>query len=87
MIGRSAYADHRVLPNQMVKIKQRQDNPQFAAMVEGVDESLGRIVAKLEALDLEHETIIIFTSDNGGMAAANFGWPKRVVECSPLIET
>jgi arylsulfatase A-like enzyme len=79
MLDEEAYAEYRVLPNQMVKIKQRQDNVQFAAMVESVDESLGRVVAKLRALDLEQDTIIILTSDNGGMSGANFGRPTRVV--------
>lgn len=72
-------SEYRVLPDQTVKIKQRQDNPQFAAMVESMDESLGRVMAKLEALGLSENTIIFFTSDNGGMAAANFGRPNRVV--------
>ena len=52
-------------------VKQRQDNVEFAGMVEAVDESLGRIRAKLRKLGLEKNTIIIFTSDNGGMAASN----------------
>ncbi len=52
-------------------VKQRQDNIEFAAMVEAVDESLGRIRTKLKALGLEENTIVIFTSDNGGMAASN----------------
>ena len=52
-------------------VKQKQDNIEFAAMVEAMDESLGRIRAKLKELGLEQNTIIIFTSDNGGMAASN----------------
>lgn len=52
-------------------VKQRQDNVEFAGMVEAVDESLARIRAKLKELGLEKNTIIIFTSDNGGMAASN----------------
>jgi len=84
MIQKDEYAGYRVLPNQMVKIKQRQDNPQFAAMVESVDQSLGRVVAKLASLRLEQNTIVIFTSDNGGMAAANFGRPDRVVDPAEL---
>ena len=73
------FAKFEVLPRRTVKIKQRQDNPAFAAMVESVDESVGRVLAALRELDLENDTIIIFTSDNGGMSAANFGNPKRVV--------
>ena len=45
-----------------------QHNPIYAAMIESMDESLGRIVAKLEALDLADSTLVIFTSDNGGLA-------------------
>ena len=52
-------------------VKQKQDNVEFAAMVEATDQSLGRIRAKLQELGLEKNTIIIFTSDNGGMAASN----------------
>jgi arylsulfatase A-like enzyme len=84
MLKEDAYSEYRVLPNQIVKIKQRQDNTQFAAMVESVDESLGRVVAKLKALDLEQNTIIILTSDNGGMSAANFGRPSRIIHPKKL---
>ena len=52
-----------------MKVKQKQDNVEFAAMVEAVDQSLGRIVAKLEELGIDDNTISIFFSDNGGMAA------------------
>ena len=52
-------------------VKQKQDNVQFAGMVEATDESLGRIRAKLKELGLEENTIIVFTADNGGMAASN----------------
>ena len=52
-------------------VKQKQDNVQFAAMVEATDQSLGRIRAKLTELGLDQNTIIIFTSDNGGMSASN----------------
>ena len=52
-------------------VKQKQDNVEFAGMVEATDQSLGRIRAKLKDLGLEENTIIIFTADNGGMAASN----------------
>lgn len=79
MIEKPAWAGFRVLPKRTVKIKQHQDNVQFAAMVTAMDESLGRIVEKLKALGLEENTIVVFFSDNGGMSAANFGRPSRVV--------
>jgi arylsulfatase A-like enzyme len=78
------YRDFKVLPDRMVKIKQVQDNVQFAAMVESVDESFGRVIARLKELELDRETIVVFTSDNGGMSAANFGNPARVVAPTKL---
>lgn len=74
-----AWSGFRVLPDRIVKIKQHQNNIQFAAMIESMDESLGRIVSKLDALGLSENTIIVFVSDNGGMSAANFGKPTRVI--------
>lgn len=79
-----AFQGHRVLPHRTVKIKQRQDNAQFAAMVESMDQSFGRVLTKLAALGIEDETIVIFFSDNGGMSAANFGRPGRVIPQSRL---
>ena len=73
------YEGYKVLPNQVVKIKQHQDNAQFAAMVESMDQSLGRVRAKLEELDIADNTIVVFFSDNGGMSAANFGNPRTVI--------
>lgn len=50
------------------KTKMIQDNPVYAGMVESVDESLGRIMATLESLGIDDNTIIIFTSDHGGLS-------------------
>ena len=41
--------------------------PEYAATVEAVDASIGRIMAKLESLGLTKDTLVIFTSDNGGL--------------------
>ncbi|HVA48658.1 MAG TPA: sulfatase-like hydrolase/transferase [Pirellulales bacterium] len=46
----------------------RQENPIYAAMLESVDEGVGRILARLAELELAERTIVIFTSDNGGLA-------------------
>ncbi len=76
----------RVFPDQTVKIKQHQDNIQFAAMVESMDESLGRILDKLEELKVDDNTLVIFYSDNGGMSSANFWDPGRVISPDKLDE-
>jgi len=46
----------------------RQDNAAYAAMVESMDENVGRILDTLKELNLENDTIVIFTSDNGGLS-------------------
>lgn len=48
--------------------KMRQDNAVYAAMIESVDESLGRIFQSLEDLGIEDNTVIAFTADNGGLS-------------------
>jgi len=52
-------------------VKQKQDNVEFAGMLEATDDSLARIRAKLKELGLDENTIIVFTGDNGGMSASN----------------
>jgi arylsulfatase A-like enzyme len=44
----------------------KQDSPIMAAMIKSLDESMGRIMDKLDELKISDNTIIIFTSDNGG---------------------
>jgi arylsulfatase A-like enzyme len=44
-----------------------QKNPGYAALLEGLDGAVGRLVAKLEALKLREKTIVVFASDNGGL--------------------
>jgi arylsulfatase A-like enzyme len=44
----------------------------YAAMLEGVDQCVGRLMAKLMELGLEEHTIIIFFSDNGGPRSRAF---------------
>ena len=48
--------------------KQWQDNPVYAAMVESMDQSFGKIVKTLKELGLYDKTIIVFTSDHGGLS-------------------
>ena len=50
-----------------------QSNAVYAAMLRSVDQSVGRLLKKLEELDLADHTVVIFTSDNGG--AVHFGQP------------
>ena len=49
-----------------------QNNATYAAMVASVDESVGRIVKALDEMKLTDRTAIIFMSDNGGLASAEY---------------
>ena len=42
-------------------------NPTYAAMIKSLDESVGRILATLDELKLAENTLVIFSSDNGGV--------------------
>lgn len=56
---------------------QGQDVPVYAAMVESVDRGVGRILAKLDELGLAENTIVVFTSDNGGHGNSTSNEPLR----------
>jgi len=44
------------------------DNAVYAAMLEKVDDSVGRVMATLAELGIERDTMVVFTSDNGGLS-------------------
>ena len=43
-------------------------NPYYAAVLHSLDESVGRILKKLDELKLTENTVVVFTSDNGGLS-------------------
>lgn len=52
-------------------IRQTQDNPIYAGLVETMDDAVGVVLNALEQLNLDKNTIVIFTSDNGGVASGD----------------
>ena len=44
-----------------------QSNPTYAAMIETLDDAVGRILQTLDELHLRDETVVLFYSDNGGV--------------------
>jgi arylsulfatase A-like enzyme len=84
MLQQPEWQGHRVLPRRTVRIRQQQDNVQFAAMMGALDESFGRIVDCLRRSGLTQNTVVILCSDNGGMSAANFGRPARKIAADQL---
>ena len=57
------------------RTKMRQDNPVYAAMVENMDTNIGKVLKTLKDLGLEQNTIVIISSDHGGLS--NDGYKQR----------
>jgi len=62
----SGYEMERIMP-----IRTVQDNPIYAGLVESMDDAVGEVLKSLKDLGLEENTIVIFTSDNGGVASGD----------------
>jgi arylsulfatase A len=81
----SHYAVHTPLqgkPDKLARYErvakgEQQGKPAYAAMVESIDDSVGRVMKTLHELDLDERTLLIFTSDNGGFARATDNSPLR----------
>lgn len=56
-------------------------DPTYAAMIASVDESVGKILDTLDRLKLRDKTLVIFTSDNGGVG----GYGREGIGGSPGI--
>ncbi|MGB4736822.1 MAG: sulfatase [Fuerstiella sp.] len=56
---------------------QHQNNANYAAMVESVDDSVGKVLAAVDRLRLTDNTIVVFYSDNGGHSGATSNHPLR----------
>lgn len=66
---------HIPLAAQQKRIANHPDafNPLYAGVIETLDDSIGRVLRKLEELHLQEQTIVIFASDNGGLHVAEGG--------------
>ena len=60
------------------------NNPRYAAMVEDLDRSIGRIMDRLDELKLSENTVIVFASDNGGLRMIYTQLGEIVSTNSPL---
>ncbi|MDH3710757.1 MAG: sulfatase [Cyclobacteriaceae bacterium] len=57
--------------------RKHQNLPEYAAMVQHMDENIGRLLAKLKELRIEENTIVVFTSDNGGKQSVTANAPLK----------
>ncbi|MEX0676077.1 MAG: sulfatase [Pirellulales bacterium] len=65
-----APSGERFRPERQRQDRRVQDHPVYAAMMEDLDTNVGRVLDKLDALELAERTIVIFTSDNGGLSTS-----------------
>jgi arylsulfatase A-like enzyme len=52
-----------------------QSHPVYAAMIEEMDTEIGRLLQALDDAGLSHDTLVVFTSDNGGECSSGGGAP------------
>lgn len=76
-------------PDLVARFKAKRDpdavhnNPEFAAMVHSLDQSVGRILARLRQHRLNERTIVVFLSDNGGLTQ-RYGELDHFTDNAPL---
>ena len=51
--------------------RQIQDDPVYAGLIEHMDDAVGIVLAKLKELGLDKNTVVVFTSDNGGVSISS----------------
>jgi arylsulfatase A-like enzyme len=61
------------------KTRINQSDPRYAAMVRSMDKNVGRLLDAIRRQGLQEQTIVIFTSDNGGLSTTSNGGPTSVV--------
>lgn len=61
----------RFLFDRRLPVRQVQDNPIYAGMIETLDDAVGIVLDKLEQTGLADNTVVCFTSDNGGVSSGD----------------
>jgi arylsulfatase A-like enzyme len=62
--------EEQVLGKKPRKVRILQKHAVYAAMVEAMDQAVGKVMKKITDLGLEDEVVICFTSDNGGLSTS-----------------
>ncbi len=64
-----------------LRVRMVQEHAIYAAMIDAMDQAVGKVLNKLDELNLSDNTVVVFTSDNGGLStgdrgiSADQGWP------------
>lgn len=63
--------ESRFIIDRTTPVRQVQDHPLYAGMIESMDDAVGIVLTTLDRLNLTDKTVIVFTSDNGGVSAGD----------------
>jgi arylsulfatase A-like enzyme len=61
----------RFIMDRTQPVRQVQDNPIYGGLIETMDDAVGIVLSKLKELGLDDNTVVIFTSDNGGVSSGD----------------
>lgn len=68
---KNGIADSSFKMKKFLPMRETQDNPIYAGLVESMDDAVGVVLQGLKDLGLDKNTIVVFTSDNGGVSAGD----------------
>ncbi len=70
-IVQRGFEDEGFVEDELLPRRKNQDYPVYAGLVETMDDAVGVVLNGLKELGLEKNTIVIFTSDNGGVCSGD----------------
>ena len=70
-MGLTKRSKPRFILDRTKEVRQVQDHPVYAGMMESMDEAVGMVLESLRFSGIEDNTIVIFTSDNGGVSSGD----------------
>jgi arylsulfatase A-like enzyme len=69
--SRQPAPEERFKIDRTLPVRQVQDNPIYAGLIENMDTAVGRVLHRLDELGLAGRTIVCFTGDNGGVSSGD----------------
>ncbi|MEM6473290.1 MAG: sulfatase [Planctomycetota bacterium] len=70
VIGDEFATEEQIFGDKPRKVRVLQKHAVYAAMVEAMDQAVGKVLDQIEASGLKDQTIVVFTSDNGGLSTS-----------------